>query len=469
MADLPEPRGRQIDVLYLPSTGHSVVLGTAGSGKTLMAVLRARHLADPATDHGGRTLLVTFNNALVAYLRAIQPRGVTGVHAETFHRFARGYLSSQGAMGWNWIVDGNRRSRLVESAVETAAPTPVASPFDRPTRWFEDEFDWIAGNGIYDRSVYEDPEQTERVGRKTPLRRSQRSLVFDAFEDYRSRRAAAGYRYDWADLGSEALGRLQVDTDPRRYKHVVIDEGQDFSPEMLRALVAAADSDGSVSLFGDYAQQIYGQRFSWRSVGLHVPRGVIEFVDNYRNSPEIARLAIAMAAMEHFSDEADLVAPVAPTASGPKPAIVKCRDRDHEADFVVDQARRLSKTSTVAILVRDRNSDEPMIRSRVPSGSTRLHKDMGVWSTAPGIWYGTYHAAKGLEFDHVLLPFCSADRLPDPDLVATFGDEEALARDARVLYVGITRAKDRLIMTHAGDVTPLLPTDEALYTFLDAK
>lgn len=469
MPALPEPRGRQVDVLYLPPTGHSVVLGTAGSGKTLMAVLRARHLADPTTDHGGRTLLVTYNNALVAYLRAIQPAGVTAVRAETFHKFAGGYLNSRGAMGWNWIVKGSRRSRLVREAVEVASPNPPSSPFDRPTRWFEDEFDWISGNGIYSRSVYEDPQQTERVGRKTPLRGPQRAYVFDAFEDYRVRRTAAGFRYDYADVGSEALIQLRADTTPRHYRHVVIDEGQDFSPEMVRALVVAADPDGSVSFFGDYAQQIYGQRFSWRSVGLRVPRGVIEFVDNYRNSPEIARLAIAMARMEHFSDESDLVEPATPTASGPKPALARCRDRSHEADFVVEQAQRLASTSTVTILVRDRTQDEPMIRSRLPAGAIRLDKDMRTWSTTPGIWYGTYHAAKGLEFDHVLLPFCSANRLPDPEVVTTFGMEEALAREARVLYVGVTRAKDRLIITHTGPATPLLPDEPALYTVVTAR
>jgi superfamily I DNA/RNA helicase len=237
---------------------------------------------------------------------------------------------------------------------------------------------------------------------------------------------------------------------------------------MVRCLVEAAAPEGSVSFFGDYAQQIYGQRFSWRSVGLRVPRGVIEFVDNYRNSPEIARLAIAMAAMDHFSDEPDLVEPVAPTASGPKPGLVRCRDRAHQADFVVDQAVRLARASTVAVLVRDRVHDEALISSRLPVGTIRLDKDMKSWSTAPGVRYGTYHAAKGLEFDHVLLPFCSAERLPDPDVVATFGMDEALAREGRILYVGVTRAKDRLIITHDGAPTPLLPTDRSLYTWVDA-
>jgi superfamily I DNA/RNA helicase len=237
---------------------------------------------------------------------------------------------------------------------------------------------------------------------------------------------------------------------------------------MLRAAVAAAGADGSVTFFGDYAQQIYGQRFSWRSVGLSVPRGAIEFIDNYRNTAEVARLAIAMSSMDYFSDEPDLVEPTAPTASGPKPALVKCRDRAHEADFVVTQATRLAETSSVAILVRDRINDEPFIAHRLPADAIRLHRDMTGWSTAPGIRYGTYHSAKGLEFDRVLLPFCGADRLPDPDIANAFGPEDAVAREGRLLYVGVTRARTDLIITYHGKPTQLLPPDPNLYTLSTA-
>ena len=66
---LPTPKGKQADVLGLRPTGHVVVLGTAGSGKTTLAILRAAFLADPSTDHFGPTLLVTFNRTLVTYLR----------------------------------------------------------------------------------------------------------------------------------------------------------------------------------------------------------------------------------------------------------------------------------------------------------------------------------------------------------------------------------------------------------------
>ena len=58
---LPIPIGRQKEVLVLPAQGHFVVLGTAGSGKTTLAILRSAYLADHQTDHNGTTLLVTFN------------------------------------------------------------------------------------------------------------------------------------------------------------------------------------------------------------------------------------------------------------------------------------------------------------------------------------------------------------------------------------------------------------------------
>ena len=61
------------------------------------------------------------------------------------------------------------------------------------------------------------------------------------------------------------------------------------------------------------------------------------------------------------------------------------------------------------------------------------------------------------------MPFCSATHMPHPDVVAAFGDEGAAAREARLMYVGITRAKTDLLLTYSGEITPLLPGDDTLY------
>src|SRR6185436_9402570 len=114
---LPQPVGRQKEVLCLPAQGHVVVLGTAGSGKTTMAVHRALYLANPRTDHHGRTLLLTFNRCLVAYLQSLAELIHREVTVENYHRFARGYLSSRGRMRDNSICDPRLQKNLCERAV----------------------------------------------------------------------------------------------------------------------------------------------------------------------------------------------------------------------------------------------------------------------------------------------------------------------------------------------------------------
>jgi superfamily I DNA/RNA helicase len=93
-----------------------------------------------------------------------------------------------------------------------------------------------------------------------------------------------------------------------------------------------------------------------------------------------------------------------------------------------------------------------------------LHDNMTRWEIDTGVYAGTYHSAKGLEFDVVFLPFCGADRCPDPDTVAAFGEEEAAGRESRLLYVGVTRAKSEVVVTYTAELTPLLPAaDSGLY------
>jgi superfamily I DNA/RNA helicase len=359
-------------------------------------------------------------------------------------------------MGWNQILTD--RVPLLKQAIDQVRSGVGDNPvLDRPVTFFADEVQWMAGHGL---SQMTDYLGAERLGRGVPLQPSQRRLVFLVAETYRTLRAAAHRRYDWDDLAAAVHSELQADTDDRRYRHIVIDEGQDFSPEMIRSLVLAADPDGSVTFFGDFAQQIYGQRMSWKSFGLKV-RDVFEFKENYRNTLEIAQLALAMSEMPHFRDSPDLVEPNNPAAAGPKPALVSCADQQAEIRLVLSQVATLRRANTVAVLFRDR-ADERLV-ARHLSGATRLHRDIGTWDASPGVFYGTYHAAKGIEFDYVLMPFCGADRLPDPAVVEAFGLDEALARESRLLYVGVTRARTGLIITHSGRRTSLLPPNASLY------
>ena len=453
---LPAPVGRQHDVVYMPASGHHVILGTAGTGKTVMAVHRSFYLANPKVANSGPTLLLTYNTSLATYLQHLASSQPGNVSIETYGKFGRGYLNSRGLMGFGKIAAPRQRESLVEAAIEaTRANYQPSGFFDRPTDFFLDELAWIEGNGL---STGADYLAAERVGRQAPLQAPQRQAVWEIRNAYVNARAASGLDYDWASLPSAVREQFLADSSARHYKHIIVDEAQDLAPEAIRSLAAAIPSDGSLTLFADYAQQIYGQRVSWRSCALSVTK-VEEFLDNYRNSPEIARLALAMAQMPHFRDSADLVEPRSTIrAAGAKPTLVHCPNPVDEADVVAEVAATAGRSARVGVLARTHAE----VRAAVVGlrGVTMLHdkNPINTWEHPSGVYAGTYHSGKGLEFDVVVLPFCGADRRPDPDTIAAFGPDEAASRESRLLYVGVTRARDELVISHSGPLTALLPS-----------
>ncbi len=455
---LPRPVGRQKEVLCLPPRGHTVVLGTAGSGKTTLAIHRAIYLANPATDHHGRTLLVTFNRCLVAYLEALG--GWLGqVDVRNYHRFARGYLAGRGKMEWNSICDVDLMERFCRRAVHAVKATEGDNPvLGRPVKFLMEEFRWLGQNGIRTLAEYVAADRIGRAGAR--VARSDRSVVFSVYERYLALRTANGKAYDWDDLAQTVLSEFEGDSDARFYKHVIIDEGQDFSPVMIRSLASAIPESGSLTFFGDMAQQIYGNKISWRSAGLSV-RDVWKFEENYRNTNQIAQLALAIARTTYYQGVADLVEPKSPVADGPLPALVAFGSETEELKFIAERAQKRAQSGTVAVLFRDREL-EKKLPPLLSIAGTRLHRELGHWQSGPGLYYGTYHAAKGLEFDAVFVPFASSARLPRPPDVAAFGFDDAASRDVKLLYVAVTRARSDLVLTHTGDPTPLLPLDAGL-------
>jgi superfamily I DNA/RNA helicase len=459
---LPEPKGRQREVVYLPEHGHTVVLGTAGSGKTTMAILRAQYLAALTSQ---KVLLVTFNRALVTYLKALAahqqlPSLVT---VENYHLFARGYLGSRGLMKYYDIADSDLRQRLIEQALNDLHSSLDGSRLqDMPAQFFMEESKWIAGCAIENSADYVALRQgMEGIS----WEESECDMILNIHQHYLYLREKQGYRYDWDDLALAVEKALIQDNTARRYQHIVIDEGQDFTPAMLRSLAQAIPPDGSLTFFGDMAQQIYGNRISWRAAGLE-PAGILEFRENYRNSSEIAALALAMTRTPAFRDVIDLVMPNDVRAQGLPPTLVHCRSLQHERKLIIEKAEEaLQRQQSVAILVRKHRSKSYYLEYF--SQSQQIDRDLEDWSPN-GISIGTYHAAKGLEFDVVLLPRCEAALIPDPERLQAFRDQdEALAQEARLVYVAITRARVRLILTYIDTRTKLLPDDMTLYKELE--
>jgi superfamily I DNA/RNA helicase len=459
--NLPPPIGKQAEVLYLPAEGQVVVLGSAGSGKSTIAVHRALYLANPRLDHGGQTLLLTLNRSLGAYLRFMAGTG-TAVKIENYHLWARGYLNSLGLMGgYGTICEGPKREQLIQTAIGLIAETSDDPVLRRPAELIKEEIAWIAQHGL---GLLEDYQAAERVGRgDARVTRRERPIVFQVYSTYLELREEAGFRYDWEDLSHAVVKATASDKRPRMYRHIIVDEMQNFSPAMLRSLVDYLPEDGSITIFGDSAQQIYGRLLSWRAAGLSVSK-VWRFDRNYRNSLPIARLARAISEMPYFKDVEDLVTPITPIVEGPKPTIVECSNALVELELVVQQARAWGATRSVGILLPDRQDLYRQIRKRLPKHTT-LSRDLQAWTGLPGIYFGTYYAGQGLEFDTVILPGLADGQMPEAADLETFGEEEALATDGKLFYVGVTRARREVLITHTGAISKLIPPDRDLYTW----
>ena len=365
------------------------------------------------------------------------------------------------------LLDVGDKQQLIASAVADARASSEIPVLLRPIIFFLEEIKWIQQFGVRTIDDYIAVDRVGRSGKGTRAERSVRPVIWDVYERYRAKRLTLKKLYDWDVIGITVEDELTKDNSKWRYRHVIIDEGQDFSPTMIRSLSASIPSNGSLTLFADVAQQIYGVRVSWKSAGLKVTKNW-EFKENYRNTKEIAQLALALSRMPFFQDEPDLVSPNAPIAEGTLPLLLKMPSQENEFACVCQLALRYSKTQTVAILLRRREH----LMSRYISYFKRnggkayeLHPDpaRGAWVEDPGILVGTYQAAKGLEFSTVFLPYCNVDEWPERKRVDEVGLEDASSESARLLYVGITRARTQLIISHSNVITPLLPADKTLF------
>jgi superfamily I DNA/RNA helicase len=454
---LPEPIGRQKEVLYLPEAGHGVVLGTAGSGKTTLAILRAAYLAR-RTESAQKTMLVTFNKVLSGYLEILGEGELhSRVDVRNYHHFARGYLQARGKLPYNSILDDIPRQNLIEGLVVDARRRHPTSSFLRENpAAIAEELRWFAQMGIGSERELIAATSGNLGGLSVPP--EDLPVLWNLNEEYHSARAQQGKTFDWHDIASAVRRELAIDESTRLYRHVVIDEGQDFSPEMLRSLAAAIPTDGSMTFFGDIAQQIYGSRISWRDAGLILRNDVWRFEENYRNTLQIAAFALGLARGPFFIGGPDMVVPNAPRAAGLLPAIVACSTVQAERRLVVDQAASLAQTRRVAVLLRDRRRADYYVTQLRQRGVAvhSLDRSMHIWPTSPGVWVGTYHSAKGLEFDAVLLPHVDGNTVPDPRRLSEIGDRLGNAEEAKLLYVAITRARAQLLMTYSGELSPLL-------------
>lgn len=455
-----QPKGAQLDVLALEPEGHTVVLGTAGSGKTTMALLLAERNANFSDKP--QVLVLTFNRALVAYMNAIKSFK-RGVVVETFHRFCLGYLKSQGKDVDYAIIKKERKISIISNIVsEKHEQNPEESTFLRPINTFVEEIEFLENYGVQSVEQYVSMERIGRAG--TYISRENRHWFYEVYEEYKLKRSEAGYLYDWDDLANAVYETLLVDNSPRRYKHIIVDEGQDFSPMMLKALVKAIPPDGSFTFFGDIAQQIYGNSLSWKASGIETKK-IWRFEYNYRNPKEIALFAqdvLKHPKWEMKGDEyvsANLEVP----AAGIKPTLIKYHDSDEEKAYLVRLMKNRGGRNVIVVQTRQQVAEllKLLLSNRIQAMEIRKGQNC---SLNDGVYVTTFYTVKGLEFDTVFIPFLNDEEYPDPELLEKNEDKDKVYQRAlKLFYVAVTRAKHNIVMSYSSKLTSLFPNTSVNY------
>lgn len=450
---------KQKEVIALPTRGHFIVLGTAGCGKSTMAVFRALHLAKMEPEN--KVLLITYNNALVRYLQHIfnsfcitkdvsLPNNLT---IENYHKFARGYLKCRGQMNNSCIITDEKREKYIKNAIREIREEKFLDS-NYPDSCYIEYIRYVQELGINNLAeTYNSPNLYSNNF-------SFKNIIFEIIERYNKIRQNNGFKYDWYDIAYYVYNELLQDSSSRLYKHIIIDEGQDFSPIMLNSLIEASREDGSITFFGDVAQQIYCSYVSWRNANFIFDNNKIwQFNVNYRNTSKISKLAQTLTNNSYWGLKEDIIQPKDYTAEGPTPILIKFSDVNKEIDWVINKALKCKNNSTVAIICRnwnDINCLECVFKQKDYQGNMRIDRNTYYFASNT-IYFTTYHSAKGLEFDNVIVPFLNDNKLPDINIISNvFDEKEFLANELRLLYVAITRSKFGLYMTYSGNLTPFL-------------
>ena len=445
-------------VVNIDASGHILVRGQAGSGKTTVLAARAGRILS-AMNYGS-LLFVTYNAALCAYVKnTFRKAGMDGnIEVCTFHDWARNAAEQISGEKRRWVDSRERAEilcRLIKEAAQESGEHRLyqIDTDDRLLPWWGEEIAWLYGQNIATLGAY---QEAERVGRGTALRVSKEDRtavwrVFEAWCEWLEENEAEDYDNPGGlvlDAISRAGGSLP---DNLRRDHVMVDEVQDFDRSWLIALAQVPRV--SMSLAGDLAQKIYKRSFTWSSVGIEVRGGRSRRLSSsHRTTREIMEVAKLLINSSMITSDPDWTPPILPTKSGPPVRRILGRNPkeayDLGYDFVSKNFKRL-RAKSVAVAV-------PFSRQTYPAAKALEARDVRakaarghtLGSSSSGVVVTTYHQLKGLEFDHVVLlglhdaqfPGRYLANVPEEDV-----DEEQQIL-ARLIYVAMTRAKESVTL-----------------------
>jgi superfamily I DNA/RNA helicase len=258
-------------------------------------------------------------------------------------------------------------------------------------------------------------------------------------------------------LVETVIGAVDKGQIPRaQYGAVMIDEGHDFKPDWLKLIAQMVDpATNSLLILYDDAQSIYSssgkRKFSFSSVGIQAQGRTTILRLNYRNTSDV--LSVAYEFAKEFLTPADaeedgvpLIRPDTAGRRGPKPVLNQLPTLGKEGDSIAAEFSAINKAGwpwrEMAVVYRTKFIGEEITKrlraARIPvqllgeSGGKRTFDP-----SEDSVKVMTMHSSKGLEFPVVAIPGLGYMPYEGWDV----------KEEAKLLYVAMTRAMERLVMT----------------------
>ncbi|MEV1142741.1 UvrD-helicase domain-containing protein [Micromonospora sp. NPDC049799] len=444
--------------------GPAQVTGGPGTGKTVVALHRVRHLLSRSAD--SRVLLTTYTNALAAALRENlalllgDDEQLARVEVTTVNAFANRTVRALGGRVPTPIGDVDERQVWRRVCRRLTLPWPE--------QFLAQEYRHVVlAHDIRSREAY---REVSRRGRGTALGPRQRDRVWDAVEMFSAELAAAG-ALTHLQVCARAADLLQhADLAAHGFRHVVVDEAQDLHPTQWRVLRAAA-VPGPDDLFitGDPHQRIYDCRVSLSSLGISVAGRSSRLRINYRSTEEIlswsTKVLTGSRVEDLGGDGEDSLTGYRSLLHGKRPHAQGYPNVQAEVAALVRRVREWLDqgvaASEIAVCARFNTTLGPVYDELTAAGvpAVRVRDQPG--ADVDGVRLATMHAMKGLEFRCVAMVGVTARAVPfekevTPAEVDQVQHDSDLLRERCLLFVASTRAREALHVSWSGAPSPFL-------------
>lgn len=439
-------------------SGSARVLGGAGTGKTVVAMHRAKYLASKCEGQQ-RILMTTFTANLAADIRENlrkictleELRRIEVIHLDAWvNQFLReSGFSAQ--IGYDDAI-----KPLWERAVLLAN---IDLPFE--ISFYEEEWNRIVI--AQEALTLEKYVKATRNGRGTRLDRKKRMHIWKVFENYQNLMKENQIR-DINTAMYESTKLLQSAGRKPRYASIIIDEGQDFSDNAYRLIRALAGEEHPNDIFivGDSHQRIYRNHPILSKCGINV-RGRSSILKiNYRTTEEIRKQALLLLKGISFDDldkGFDLGDKCQSLTHGEKPIVENFGNANDEFDFLLREVKKLKDNGVsltdICVVARTKKLVDDYIALFTKAGirSYAIKRNKADDRSFDGLRVATMHRVKGLEFKYVfiaavnnrVIPLSSAINKAD-----AVSEEESITSEKCLLYVAMTRAQKGVYITSYG-------------------